>query len=156
MLKGFVQPADLPTQLESAGGLVVPSNRDAWSLAIHEATAAGLIIVATETVGAIPHLVQNYYNGFVVQVGDSAGLARAMSQVSEMEAERRERMSRASHQLSNNSPPRVGRMCFLISQPTVSLVNGRDYPIIRADSKNQGRLKEMSVLEGRFYNDIWL
>jgi glycosyltransferase involved in cell wall biosynthesis len=104
-LKGFVQPEDLPKQLAAAGCLILPSTFEPWALVVNEATAAGLIIVSTETVGAVPHLVQNYHNGFVVEAGDAAALAETMSQITVMDADRRERMSRASHELSQQYTP---------------------------------------------------
>lgn len=105
LMKGFVQPDDLPKQLAAAGCLILSSTFEPWALVVNEATAAGLIIVSTETVGAVPHLVQNYYNGFVVRDGDSKHLAETMGQIAGMNEERRERMSRASHELSQQYTP---------------------------------------------------
>jgi glycosyltransferase involved in cell wall biosynthesis len=102
---GFVQPSELPGVMESAGCLVLPSVFEPWALVVHEATAAGRIVIATENVGAVPHLVQNYYSGFVTKAGDAAGLSTLMAQVSELPPERRERMSRASHELSQQYTP---------------------------------------------------
>jgi len=104
-LKGFVQPADLPQQMANAGCLLLPSIFEPWALVVNEATAAGLILVATQNVGAVPHLVHNYYNGFVVNAGDVANLAEVMNRVSNMDSKRQERMSRASHELSCQYTP---------------------------------------------------
>ena len=100
-----MQPEDLPDQLAAAGCLILPSIFEPWALVVNEATAAGLIIVSTESVGAVPHLVQNYYNGFVVEAGDAVALAETMGKVSRMDPDRRERMSRASHELSQQFTP---------------------------------------------------
>jgi glycosyltransferase involved in cell wall biosynthesis len=99
-VRGFVQPSDLPHLMGQAGCLLIPSTFEPWALVVNEATAAGLLIVSTDKVGAVPHLVQNYYNGFVISAGDDAGLAESMFRVSNMSAPRRERMSEASHDLS--------------------------------------------------------
>jgi glycosyltransferase involved in cell wall biosynthesis len=106
LLKGFVQPEDLPKQLAFAGCLLLPSDFEPWALVVNEATAAGLIIVATDKVGAVPHLVQNYYNGFIVNVSDPAALAEVMKTVSCMTPERIERMARASYDLSRQYTPK--------------------------------------------------
>lgn len=105
LMKGFVQPADLPRQIAEAGCLLLPSIFEPWALVVNEATAAGLLIVATENVGSVPHLVHNYYNGFVVKAGDPVGLAEAMAQISSMDPRRQERMSCASHELSCQYTP---------------------------------------------------
>lgn len=105
VMKGFVQPADLPNIMATAGCLLLPSAFEPWALVINEATAAGLIVIASENVGSVPHLVQNYYNGFVVSAGDPTGLTESMTRISTMNAERRERMSGASHQLSLQYTP---------------------------------------------------
>lgn len=105
-IQGFVQPSELPGVLASAGCLLLPSVFEPWALVVHEASAAGLLIIAAENVGSVPHLVQNYYNGFLVSTGDPVGLAEAMTWVSAMGVERQEGMSRASHELSRQYTPK--------------------------------------------------
>ncbi len=75
-MRGFVQPSDLPGEMRRAGCLVLPSVFEPWALAINEATAAGLIVIATENTGAVPHLVQNFHNGYLMTAGDVSGLER--------------------------------------------------------------------------------
>ena len=104
-VKGFVQPSDLPMLMRSAGCLILPSISEPWALVVNEATAAGLVVVATDQVGAVPHLVQSYHNGFIVKSGDAAGLADIMSKISGMTSSRLEGMSRASHRLSTQFTP---------------------------------------------------
>ncbi len=87
------------------GCLLLPSIAEPWALVVNEATAAGLIVVATDTVGAVPHLVQAYHNGFIVKSGDAAGLADVMTKVSSLSSTRLEGMSRASHELSRQYTP---------------------------------------------------
>ena len=36
-----------------------------WALVVHEAASAGRLILASENVGAVPHLVQPGYNGYI-------------------------------------------------------------------------------------------
>jgi glycosyltransferase involved in cell wall biosynthesis len=104
-VKGFVQPADLPNLMRDAGCLLLPSISEPWALVVNEATAVGLIVVATDKVGAVPHLVQAYHNGFIVKSGDTAGLAEIMARISAMDSKRLEGMSQASHQLSKQYTP---------------------------------------------------
>lgn len=106
-LEGFVQPGHLPDVLTSAGCLVLPSEFEPWGLVVHEAASAGLILLASDKVGAVPHLVQPGYNGFICDSRDVKGLAALMRQIADMSDSRREEMSRASFNLSRQYSPRM-------------------------------------------------
>jgi glycosyltransferase involved in cell wall biosynthesis len=99
-VEGFVQPQHLPGIYGSVGCLVLPSNLEAWGLVVHEAASAGLLILATEQVGAVPHLVQPGYNGFIFEKRRAEELARLMCRISDMSDARLDEMSRASFLLS--------------------------------------------------------
>jgi glycosyltransferase involved in cell wall biosynthesis len=103
---GFVQPDKMPEILGSAGCLILPSRFEPWALVVHEAAAAGRLILASENVGAVTHLVQPGYNGFIFNNRDVAGLASLMSRVSAMTDAELDRMSRASYLLSLQFSPR--------------------------------------------------
>lgn len=105
-LEGFVQPERMPATLASAGCLVLPSEFEPWGVAVHEAASAGLLILASEAVGAVVHLVQPNYNGFIFNRSDAQGLAGLMSRISAMSEARLDAMSRASHSLSLQFSPR--------------------------------------------------
>ncbi len=104
-VEGFVQPDHLRDLLASSGCLVLPSTREPWGLVIHEATSAGLLVLASEKAGAAVHLVQDNYNGFIFDGGDVKGLAALMSHVSSLSEARLDAMSRASHLLSKQFSP---------------------------------------------------
>jgi glycosyltransferase involved in cell wall biosynthesis len=104
-IEGFIQPDDLPTKFGAAGCLIVPSNWDHWSVVVHEATCAGLLVLASEVVGAVAHLVQPNFNGFIFSRGDAAELAVLMSRVSSSCDVRLNAMSQASFLLSQQFSP---------------------------------------------------
>lgn len=104
-LEGFVQPENMAAKLATAGCLILPSISEHWSLAVHEATSAGLLVLASETVGATVHLVQPNFNGFIFDDRDVEGLAHLMMRVSAMSDERLDAMSHASFQLSQQFSP---------------------------------------------------
>jgi glycosyltransferase involved in cell wall biosynthesis len=106
IVMGFVQPEKMPEVLEGAGCLVLPSSFEPWALAVHEAASAGRLILASENVGAVTHLVQPGYNGFIFGDRDSDHLATLMSRVSAMSDARLDEMSSASYQLSKQFSPR--------------------------------------------------
>lgn len=102
---GFIQPQELPGVMAAAGCLILSSYYDHWSLAIHEAVSAGLPIIATEKAGAVAHLVQPGYNGFIFSDQDAGELAGFMARVASMDDEQLEAMTQASHALSLQFTP---------------------------------------------------
>jgi glycosyltransferase involved in cell wall biosynthesis len=105
-VEGFVQPERLCEKLASTGCLILPSTIEQWSVAIHEATSAGLLVMASEHVGAVAHLVQDNYNGYTFDDLDIDGISLLMSYVSGLSDERLDSMSRASHLLSRQYTPK--------------------------------------------------
>jgi len=105
-IEGFVQPQQIARVFGAAGCLVLPSLFEPWALVVHEAASAGLLILASEEVGATPHLVQSGYNGFICSKGDAKGLAGLMSRVTAMSDARLDEMSRASFLLSCQYSPK--------------------------------------------------
>jgi glycosyltransferase involved in cell wall biosynthesis len=99
-LEGFLQPEQLLSKFGSAGCLVLPSEFEPWAVVVHEAVSAGLLILASENVGAAVHLVQDNYNGYIFGGKDVQGLAKSMERVSAHSDKRLDEMSSASHTLS--------------------------------------------------------
>jgi glycosyltransferase involved in cell wall biosynthesis len=102
---GFLQPKSLPVAMWSATVAICPSLFEPWGVVVHEATAAGLVVVCSEAVGAGVHLVQDGFNGFVVPTGDASDLARAMTALTCAPEERLSAMSQASVLLSKQFSP---------------------------------------------------
>jgi glycosyltransferase involved in cell wall biosynthesis len=65
-LKGFVQPDDLPGVMSQATCLVLPSHSEPWGLVVHEATSAGLLVIASHKVGSSTWFVRDGINGRIV------------------------------------------------------------------------------------------
>jgi len=105
-VEGFVQPEKMPQIMECAGCLILPSSFEPWALVVHEAAASGRLIIASENVGSVTHLVQPGYNGFISNNNDIHGLATLMSRVSSMSDTQLDQMSRASFLLSHQFSPK--------------------------------------------------
>ncbi len=103
---GFVQPERMPDVMRSAGCLILPSRFEPWALVVHETAAAGRLILASENVGAVTHLVQPGYNGFIFNNKDVVGLANLLSRVSAMTDAQLDRMSQGSYLLSLQFSPK--------------------------------------------------
>jgi glycosyltransferase involved in cell wall biosynthesis len=76
--RGFVQPAEMVQIRQDAGLFLMPSRIDPWPLAIVEACAAGLPVIATEECGSTVECVRHLYNGYLIPSGDADALAEAM------------------------------------------------------------------------------
>ncbi len=105
VLKGFVQPSQLPAVMASAGCLVLPSEFEPWAVVVHEATAAGIPVLASNRVGSAIHLVQPGLNGYLFDCHDARGLARLMQRMTEISEHQREQMSEGSYLLSHQYSP---------------------------------------------------
>jgi len=104
-LDGFVQPSKLPALLASNGCLVLPSRFEPWGVAIHEAAAAGLPIVCTDSCGASTRFVLDGYNGRVIPAEDPRALANALRWVAAHPADDLEALGRQSAALSQQLTP---------------------------------------------------
>jgi glycosyltransferase involved in cell wall biosynthesis len=98
--RSFVQPELLPQLFAQASCLLLPSSSEAWGVVIQEAAAAGLAVICSSCCGAAVHLLQDGYNGYLVEAGNAGELAGAMVRYSSLNEERRRGMSAASHSLS--------------------------------------------------------
>jgi glycosyltransferase involved in cell wall biosynthesis len=89
---------ELKSLLSRADVFALPTRGDCLSIAIVEAMACGLPIVATD-VGSISEIVRNHVNGLVVAPGSSTEISRAL-RVLAAEPELRQTMGRTSRALA--------------------------------------------------------
>jgi glycosyltransferase involved in cell wall biosynthesis len=75
---GRVAPEALPEWYAAADCFVMPSRSETWGMAMSEAAAAGLPIVATEAPGAGYDLIEEGVNGYRVPVDDVNALHDAL------------------------------------------------------------------------------
>jgi glycosyltransferase involved in cell wall biosynthesis len=76
---GHVQ--DVSSLLQAADLLVLNSHEEPFGLVLIEAMSSGTPVLATR-VGGIPEIVQDSQNGWLVEKGDTVGLAKRMIQLS--------------------------------------------------------------------------
>lgn len=87
-LLGPLSSEQMRDEYRRASVLVVPSAQETSPMAIAEAMAAGIPVLATR-IGGIPHLVEEGCTGFLVEVGDTDALARRLSELLDNEDIRR-------------------------------------------------------------------
>ncbi|MEM8856558.1 MAG: glycosyltransferase, partial [Pseudomonadota bacterium] len=76
--KGFLQPREVHDALAEAGCFVMASRFDPWPLALVEACAAGLPVVATAACGSAVENVRDHVNGFIVATDDAQAFAEGL------------------------------------------------------------------------------
>lgn len=94
---GFMNQSELPHAYGASDIFVLPSRDEPWGLAINEAMAAGLPVVASREIGAVADIVIDGKTGFVFEAGDCDGLAAALSKIVG-NSDRRAAMARAARQ----------------------------------------------------------
>ena len=102
---GFLQPSALPKVFHDAGAFVLPSRFEPWGVVIHEACAAGLPIVCSSSCGAVPSLVEDHLNGFIVEPGSVKSLTSALRRVHLLNDDQRDDMGRRSTEVARRYTP---------------------------------------------------
>jgi glycosyltransferase involved in cell wall biosynthesis len=82
-LLGRVERDDLLRWYAAADAFVMPSRSETWGMAMQEAAAAGLPLVASEAPGAAYDLIEEGVNGFRVPVEDVEALRSALVRVAD-------------------------------------------------------------------------
>ena len=103
-LAGHVLREELPEWYAAADAFVLASRSETWGMALGEAAAAGLPLVASEAVGAAWDLVEPGVNGFRVPVGDVEALRAALTTVA-TDAAFRARAGARSRELAAAATP---------------------------------------------------
>ena len=106
-LHGFKQPEELADLMHESSCFVLASHVDFWGVVVHEAGTAGLPLICSDGVGAVPYLLQDGYNGWVVAAGNVDRLAQAMVRMSTSDAVALQAMSDGSRALSTRLSPEI-------------------------------------------------
>jgi glycosyltransferase involved in cell wall biosynthesis len=113
---GYQDATGCAELMSRAGAFVLPSWVDHWGVVIHEATCAGLPILASRTCAATANLVRDGYNGFTFAPQDAKGLCGFMRLISDEEQARR--MGRNSLRMSHQFDPRLWADMLLTYVPS--------------------------------------
>ena len=103
--RGFVQPGRLPALMHEASAFILPSRKEPWGVVLQEAAASGLPLVCSDAAGAVVHLLQDRYNGYLFKAGDARHLAQCMIQMTALTDEERAEMGNRSFELSKQFTP---------------------------------------------------
>lgn len=99
-IKGFVHPKELPTLFGECGVFCLPAEREHWGVVVHEAAAAGMPMILSDTCGAGNTFLVNGYNGFVYETGNKNSLKMALRKLMTSDENHLQKMAEHSYQLS--------------------------------------------------------
>ncbi len=110
---GFVQPHLVPQYYKKVACFIFPSVYEPWGVALHEAAAAGLPLIASDAVGAAVHLLREGHNGYLFQAKDTNELKKKLVKVANATPEEWQEMSQASFELSKQYTPKHWARIFM-------------------------------------------
>ena len=106
-VKDHMSHDSLIEEMKQSSCFILPSSFEPWALVIHEATAAGLPVIATNRCGATPHFLISNYNGFVIDF-DPIEIEKALLKIIRARRDELQQMSRRSTQLAQSINPELG------------------------------------------------
>src|SRR6185295_10879861 len=80
---GFLEGTENVLAFHAAEILVLPSDHEPWALVIQEAMAAGLVVVASNIVGAAHEIVEDQVSGRIFAAGNLNQLVQAIRDVTD-------------------------------------------------------------------------
>jgi glycosyltransferase involved in cell wall biosynthesis len=96
-----------------AGVFILPSRNDKWGVVVHEFASAGLPLILSRGVGAIPTFFIEHFNGISFSKNSSTELAKAMFCMSTKSVDELIEMSKNSHLLSTRISPKTSAANFM-------------------------------------------
>ena len=78
---GFLQPSEIRSLYTRAGAFLLPSRYDPWPLALVEACAAGLPVIASNACGSAVECVRDNISGYLTATAESGALTEALVRV---------------------------------------------------------------------------
>ncbi len=101
VLHDWLSYNELPDLYASASAFILPSQFEPWGLVVNEAMAAGLPILLSEEVGALPDLLEVGVNGLKFNI-DKQELINSLNQLSDISTEDRSKMGQRSLEIIKN------------------------------------------------------
>ncbi|MBR9921973.1 MAG: glycosyltransferase [Bacteroidetes bacterium] len=96
----FVQPDQLPDTLVKHGVFCLPSDQEHWGVVVHEAAAAGMPLLLSDTVGAASDYLIPGYNGYRFKTGNQADLEIKLKNIMQLDNKQLHEMGNRSSSLA--------------------------------------------------------
>ncbi len=105
VLKPFMQPSDLMSELMKGGVSCIPSISEQWGVAIHEMAILGYPLILSSECGAASEFLINGYNGYLFLRSKKDSLYRALTKITSLSHQELELYSNRSHMLGQRINP---------------------------------------------------
>lgn len=90
---------------DKSGACIIPSRNDQWGIVVQEFSLAGLPLIISESVGAIPSFFINNYNGLQFKDESIEDLAKKMYEISKKKKTELIQMGNRSHTIGKTINP---------------------------------------------------
>jgi glycosyltransferase involved in cell wall biosynthesis len=114
-LPGFLPYTELLQYYGLADIFVHPAHTEVWGVSVNEAMASGLVVVASNGVGAARELIQKEQNGLLYSAGDTAKLAKILDQLADDEDLRRRLTAGGTKTIQSYSPKAIASRITLLA-----------------------------------------
>ncbi|PCJ82680.1 MAG: glycosyl transferase family 1 [Bacteroidetes bacterium] len=104
---GFLQPQDMAPLITSSEAFVMPSHFEPWGVALHEMSAAGLPLIASDAVGATTMFLNHGENGWIYKNGDNNALSNCLTELYISTESKLDQMGIISHELASRLTPDI-------------------------------------------------
>jgi 1,2-diacylglycerol 3-alpha-glucosyltransferase len=105
LLDHWLHYDELPDMYAAASAFVLPSAFEPWGLVVNEAMAAGLPIVVSDQVGALPDLLENNTNGWSFLFDDAGELSDIFNRLTKLSPTELGQMGQASKNIISRFTP---------------------------------------------------
>jgi glycosyltransferase involved in cell wall biosynthesis len=102
VLTDWLSYQQLPELYGNASCFILPSSFEPWGLVVNEAMAAGLPVILSDEVGALPELLNEGVNGWRFSANDEQSLVNVFNQMTELSLGELEEMGMQSKILIKN------------------------------------------------------
>jgi glycosyltransferase involved in cell wall biosynthesis len=92
----------LPELYSAADCFILPSNFEPWGLVVNEAMSAGLPIILSDKVGALPDLLEENKNGWKFNSDSEDELVEILNKLNNFDKENLKEMGRRSQKIIDN------------------------------------------------------
>jgi glycosyltransferase involved in cell wall biosynthesis len=122
ILPGFGQREILAKLYALAEVFVLPTHTDTWGLVVNEAMACGLPVIVTNVAGCARDLVEDGWNGRVVEKGDSVGLKEGLTSLLNNPVIEKQMADHSRQRIQNYSPASCARGLAEAAMRTLAVI----------------------------------
>ena len=110
---GFTEPDSLAQEFAKGGVFVLPSLKEPWGVAVHEAASAGLPLLISSASGASRRLLIDGYNGYGFEPGSVDSLFLGMKRINSLSHAELHLFGKRSRTLAGSLSPEIAAASFL-------------------------------------------